>query len=368
MKLIKIKKEKIIKIINIINLIIEKKINNKNLNNFIIITKKNFIFFLINNIYTQIKIKIKTKKIIKKNISIKIDLKKIFKILKSFKKYKIKIFLKKNKIIFKQKNIKYEIKTIKINNYNLINFKKKNILKIEIEKNEINNIIKTIFFIINKNSNLNTLFKIKKNYIKVISTDNYRIIYDKIYIKKEINITKNIILNNKILLIIYKILKNTKNNKNIKISINKLQIKIKFKNLEIISNIILKKFPILKWSIKKKYNNNFTVNKENLLSSIKRCIIITDKKNNFSKWIIKENLLTINTKSNSQEIGKELIKINYNNKNNLTMYIDNNHILDLLNNINSKELIFNFSLKNKNIIILIPNKENFKYVITQINI
>lgn len=369
MKLIKIKKEKIIKIINKIRLITEKKVNNENLNNFLIITKKNKIFFFINNLNIQIKIKIKTKKIIKKNICIKINLKKIFEIIKNFKENKIIFFLKKNKIILKQENIKYKIEIIKINNYNLLNFKKKNLSKIEIKKNEINNIIKTIFFLINKNLNFNTLLKIKNNYIKIISTDNQRIIYDKIYIKKKIDIKKNIILNNKNLLIIYKILKNIKKNKNIKISINKIQIKFKIEKLEIISNIIMNKFPILKEKIKKIYNNNFIVNRENLLSSIKRSITITEKKNNFSKWIIKENLLIINTKSNSlNEIGKETIKINNYNKNNLIIYINNNHILDLINNINSEELIFNLSIKNKNIIILIPEKKNFKYITKQIKI
>lgn len=365
MKLIKIKKEKIIKIINKINLIIEKKTNNKNLNNLIIITKKNKIFFLINNSNIQVKIKIKIKKIIKKNISLEVDLKKFFKIVKNFKEYKIKIFFKKNKIIFKQKDIKYKIKTFKINNYNLINFKNKNSCKIKINKNEINDIIKTVFFVINKNLNLNTLLKINNNYIEITSTDNYRVICDRIYIKEKTNIIKNIILNNKILLMIYKILKNNKKNTYIKVNINKLQIKIKIEKLEIISNIIIKKFPILKEKIKKKYNNSFIINREILLSSIKRCIILTEKKNNFSKWVIKKNLLIINTESNSNEIGKEIIKINYNNSN-LIIYINNNYILDLINNINSKELIFNFSIKN--IIILISDKINFKYIITRVNI
>lgn len=52
----------------------------------------------------------------------------------------------------------------------------------------------------------------------------------------------------------------------------------------------------------------------------------------------------------------------------MVIYINNDHILELINNIKTKDLNFNFSKKNKNIIILTPGYKNLKYITTQVKI
>ncbi|ASS47163.1 DNA polymerase III beta subunit [Candidatus Nasuia deltocephalinicola] len=363
MILLKMKKKKLIFILNIINLIFDKKSIDKKSENLFLIKKKNKIYLSITDNIILIKKKIKTKINSKKKISINFPIKNFIKIIKSLPECIINIIYKKKKIFIKKKNINYNFK-IKNEKNNYINKYKKN-KKFKIKKKLLFELIDSAYFIISKNTNKsNSLLSIKKKYIEITSMDNYRLILDKIIIEDNIKYKKNIIIPNKTLKILYKILKIEKNEK-ILIIFNKFQIKFKFKNLEIISKIIDNNYPILNKKIKKEYKNNFIINKKELQSSLKRSNIITEKEN-FSKWKIYKNILKIITNWNSNK-GEEIININYSGKN-INIGVNNNHMLELISNIKSENLNFNFSKKNKNIIILNPEKKNFKYITTTIKI
>lgn len=361
MVLLKIKKKKLLNILYIINLIVEKKLIDKKSENILLIKNKKYIYFIGTDNIIKIKIKIKIKNFSKKKLLISFPIKNFTKIIKSLTDCIIKIIYKKKKIIIKKKNINYKFKTIKINYYNETKCKKNK--KIVIKNNSLFNLIDSANFIINKNINKKTLLSIKENFIEIMSTDNYRLIYDKTTIENKSDKNINIILSNKTLNTLYKIIK-LKNKKNIYIKYNKFEIIFKLKNLKIISKIIDDNYPTINNNFF--YENNFIVNKNELKLSLKRSIIINEKENNFSKWIIENNILKILTKWNSNK-GKEMLKINYQGKK-VSIGINNNHIFELISNIKAKNLNFNFSNKNKNIIILNPEKKDFKYITTSIKI
>ncbi|WP_339044965.1 DNA polymerase III subunit beta [Candidatus Zinderia endosymbiont of Aphrophora alni] len=363
MKLIIKKKDILIKILQIITRILEKKQTLPILENVLIKSIKKKLFFLSTNINIQIITYIKLEEE-NNNLYITVNGKKLLNILKSFSKNKnIFLKIKNKKLILKSKNSKFSLQIINPKNFPIIKEIKNFNFKFKITQKKLKKLFNMVYFAMAQQDirpYLNgVLLKIKNNKIYTVATDGYRLAIYKEKINNNL-FKKSIIIPKKTIIQLQYLLKDIDSLVKIKIYENK--IKFIFLKIKLISKLIKGKYPDYKSIIP---NNKILIiiNRKKLLKSLERISILTSENFQGVQWIIKNNFLKLFSINSLQETSEEIINIKYIGKT-LKIGFNINFLLDVLNNLNSKEINF-FLNKNINssILINIPNKKKFFYII-----
>ncbi len=216
--------------------------------------------------------------------------------------------------------------------------------QLSIQQDKFKEIIEQIKFAISQDENkpfLNGgLLIIEDKEIKLVATDTYRLAYRKDTITEVLESKEKVIIPNKTLQELTKLLDNTEELVNILITEN--QILFKFSQISIVSRLIEGQFPNYKQVIPKKNKSKIIVNKNELLNATKRASLLARKDSNIIKINIDKNNLIIT--SNAPEIGQAYEQIPISLLGEETEIAFNAvYLMDCLKAINSEEVIIELS-------------------------
>lgn len=178
------------------------------------------------------------------------------------------------------------------------------------------------------------LIEVKEGTINTVATDGHRLAL----CKKELNTKINdfqIILPRKGVLELTKLLADL--SQNIVIEIGKSNIMVSFSDLSFSSKLIDGNFPNYAVAIPKNPTNEIIVDKELFKGSLSRAAILSNDKFKSVRFLTDNNQLTINSNNQEQESAEEHIDISYTGIA-IEIAFNVNYLLDVINNINDKQL------------------------------
>ncbi|MGX7582967.1 hypothetical protein [Candidatus Vidania fulgoroideorum] len=289
----------------------------------------------------------------KKKQSFSIEYESFINLIKNINYRYLSFYKKKNIICFKKKNIYFYINLIK---YEIRKFKSNNnLLKIFIENKKFYNILNKSLPIIKNSEYEECVFIFNNKNLKIISSDNFRLIYSKIKFCKDFK--KIFVIKKCSVLLILKLLKLLKENL-LKILVKKNFLKIRTDLFILKSNIYFKK--VFDYSIitNLEYKKIFNFNCNEFLKSILRAKSIS--KNFYINLNFEKNKLLIS--SNNFEKENFLERINIENNYIFKVCLNIQYFYDFFNNFN---VFFNFYYNFEKNILMLKNKD-FKYFLMPI--
>ncbi|CAL4317655.1 DNA polymerase III subunit beta [Buchnera aphidicola] len=368
-----IKQKNFFKNLQKVNSIIIKNNVNPILENIIIKFKKNFLLLISSS--NDIELIIKTKKFFGKCTSeISVLGNKIFEICKILPKDSIlDIILKNKKILIKSDKSIFQLLTLKTKNFP--RFKKDNLKKIfSIQSNILKNMIDYTYFSISNNdirNYFNGLLLKFNNFNRIFcttSTNGHRLSY--YYTKISTNVKKfldfSIIIPRKSVLELNKII-SFKTNKIIDIFLNENSVSFKTENITFTSKIIHEKFPNFKKIFIKKPYFKIKINRKKLKKYLSYASILSHQLTKGVYIKFKKNGICV-IKSHNQE-ENVISKFNFNYfKKTIKISINVNYLLNVINILKNKYIIFKLKKKNLQIQIEDPKIKELKYIIMPLQI
>ena len=183
------------------------------------------------------------------------------------------------------------------------------------------------------------LMKIKNDNIVVAATDGHRlvrVIYKKVKSAKQ---HKDIIIPSKALSLVSKTIENG----TCTLTVNATHVKFSYKNFTLVSRLIEESYPNYESVIPLDNERKLTVERNTLLSSVKRVSLYSSNTTHQIRFSLKKNELKITAED--VDFGgeaRERINCVY-NSDDLEIGFNANYIFDILSHIDSTEVVFSFS-------------------------
>jgi DNA polymerase-3 subunit beta len=145
------------------------------------------------------------------------------------------------------------------------------------------------------------------------------------------------------------------------------QLKFKFGNINLVTKLIDGKFPDYQRVIPTLLKNKLSVNRTQLMQAMQRVAILTNEKFRGVRLLLTDNSLKIVAANAEQEEAQEEIEVSYNGDT-LDVGFNVGYLLDVLNNIQTEDVLWSFNDANSSSLITIPGNTYFKYVVMPMRI
>jgi DNA polymerase-3 subunit beta len=208
-------------------------------------------------------------------------------------------------------------------------------------------------------------FKLNNHKLEITATDSYRLARKTIELNEKIKESINIVIPNKNLVEVSRMISNDHEKIEIHIFTNKII--FKFDNITIMSRLINGTYPDTSSSIPENYKQKMILKLDEFYKAIDRASLLTNEDDkNTIKLINKENEITIS--SNIPEIGnvEEKLIIEKENKENIKTAFSSVFMLDALKSFESDEIEILFNGEIKPIIIKSTTDDNLIQLISPI--
>lgn len=222
--------------------------------------------------------------------------------------------------------------------------------------NDFKEMIDCVFYAITQEQRYylsGALLSIKNNQLELVSTDGHRLSYTRrefedLKVEREINqIVSKKTLNE---------LKKFENEK-IDFDFDENSLFFRVKNRVLISRIIESKFPNYQAVIPKDNPNKLLINKDDLISAIKRVSILSAEKSKGIKFDIKQGELRLFSSNPEMGEARDKLDIEYQGKE-LEIGFNSQYLLDFLATVNCEKVCF--EIKDENSAVLIKPEEEEK--------
>jgi DNA polymerase-3 subunit beta len=140
------------------------------------------------------------------------------------------------------------------------------------------------------------------------------------------------------------------------------QVKFSFEDIVLVSKLLDGRYPDYTRVIPKGYENEFAVERSEILRSLQRAAIMTSEKHKGVRVIIEPGVFQIKAANTEQEEGVEEIAIDYGGPS-VELGMNVNYLLDFLNNVKCEQVRFEFAGDSASILISIPGDDGFEYVV-----
>ncbi|QCI21347.1 DNA polymerase III subunit beta [Buchnera aphidicola (Hyadaphis tataricae)] len=280
----------------------------------------------------------------------------------SLESSEIKIEAKENKMYITSCNSKYILNTLPSNtfpNHNDVSY----ISEFFIYSDVLKNMIKKTKFSMGKEDvryYLNGVLLEKKNIsLYIVGTDGYRLGVSKISLDKNIN-PFSIIIPRAAVIELYKLLNVKK--QLIHVLISKNNIRIHIEELIFTAQLISGEYPDYQSILMQNKQYSVLLNQALLKKSLLRVSILANKNFCGIEINIKNNRFEVLSDNQEQERAEDSFDINYCGKN-IDISINVYYILDILNTVDSENILFTFNDANNAIHIAAENDDKTLYVI-----
>jgi len=208
-------------------------------------------------------------------------------------------------------------------------------------------------------------FKIEDNILECTATDSYRLAKKKVILDKEINQNINIIIPNRNIIELTKIMKDENNDVEIHIFNNKII--FKFDSIILMSRLINADYPDTSRLIPDSFKIKMLVNSNDFYDSIDRASLLTNEADkNTIKLESKKDYIIIS--SNIPEIGnvEEKINIKKEVEEEIKIAFSSKYMMDAIKSLDCEEIELLFNGDVKPIIIKNPETDNLIHFISPI--
>ena len=209
------------------------------------------------------------------------------------------------------------------------------------------------------------LLEMSENNFNMVALDGFRMAISR---EKMINETSgNIIISGKTMGEILKILAESEDDEDIRLIIGKQKAEIDLENTKITVRLIDGEFIRYRDILPKECATKMIVNRSDLLTGIERASLLAKEgKNNLIKCQIKENLMTITSRSEEGNVKEEIIVEK--SGDDLEIGFNSKYILDALKAIDDEEVIMEFKTPVTPCLVKPLDGDNFEYLILPVRI
>jgi len=207
-----------------------------------------------------------------------------------------------------------------------------------------------------------------KNTIKLAATDSFRLAEKNIEINSKELKEQSIIIPQRTILEVIRILSEKKEQEEVKITLSNNQILFDFNNTQIISRLIDGQYPDYQQIIPSNSETEVIINRAELINNIKIASLFTGKVNDIKIFVDpKKSIIEISSKD--ADIGENKSKIEAEIKGKEVEVIFNyRYILDGLNNIYSDKVIIGLNDNTKPVLIRPVGDINYSYIVMPIKV
>jgi len=208
------------------------------------------------------------------------------------------------------------------------------------------------------------LLVLDEDRIKLVATDGHRLSYMAGPIAQQVQKTE-VILPRKAVLELGKLLEAS--SEPVDIEIYGTQAKFRFGAVELVTKLIDGKFPDYTRVIPTNYQKRIVLARIALLQALQRASILSNEKFRGVRWMLTANSLRISCTNNEQEEAQEEIEVSYNGDA-LDVGFNINYLVDVLNNVQESNVECAFGDANSSMLMTLPERKEFKYVVMPMRI
>jgi DNA polymerase-3 subunit beta len=202
------------------------------------------------------------------------------------------------------------------------------------------------------------------NKIKVVATDGHRLSYAEGPLETS-NEKREVILPRKAVMELSRQLGS--GDDEVTIEIYASQVRFRYSDSELVTKIIDGKFPDFTRVIPVNYNKRITLNRQELLQSLQRAAILSNEKFRGVRWMLTTGSLRVTCTNTEQEEAQEELEVTYTGEA-LDVGFNITYLLDVLNNVHTDSIECSFGDANSSMLITMPGREDFRYVVMPMRI
>ena len=208
------------------------------------------------------------------------------------------------------------------------------------------------------------LLVLEADQVRVIATDGHRLSFAVGQVTDQEE-KREVILPRKAVLELAKQLENSDDHVDIEIYAG--QVIFRFAAIELITKTIDGKFPDYSRVIPTNYQKKISLNRAALLQSLQRVAILSNEKFRGVRWMLTANSLRISCTNTEQEEAQEELEVDYAGEP-LDLGFNIMYLLDVLNNVEGEEVSCAFGDANSSMLMTLPDKPDFRYVVMPMRI
>ena len=208
------------------------------------------------------------------------------------------------------------------------------------------------------------LLVLEDEQMRVVATDGHRLSYASGAVAKQ-DEKREVILPRKAILELARLL--TEGDEEVSIELYASQVRFRFGTIELTTKIIDGKFPDYTRVIPVNYEKHIVVDRLLLLQALQRAAILSNEKFRGVRWMLTANSLRISCTNNEQEEAQEELEIDY-AADALDVGFNITYLLDVLNNVTSERIDCAFGDANSSMLITLPDRSDYRYVVMPMRI
>jgi DNA polymerase III subunit beta len=145
------------------------------------------------------------------------------------------------------------------------------------------------------------------------------------------------------------------------------QVRFRFGSIELTTKVIDGKFPDYTRVIPTSYQKHIVVPRQLLLQALQRAAILSNEKFRGVRWVLTADSLRISCTNNEQEEAQEELDVPYAGDA-LDIGFNISYLLDVLTNVESERVDCAFGDANSSMLITLPDRTDFRYVVMPMRI
>ncbi|HSI28637.1 MAG TPA: DNA polymerase III subunit beta [Methylophilus sp.] len=365
---IKISREVLLKPLNNVTGIVERRHTLPILSNLLINIKQQEMHLTATDLEMQISLKVNSG--VEGELSTTISAKKLLDICRSLpENTSIEMNNQDNRITLKAGKSRFNLQTLPSADYPLMSKASGQNISFSLAQSELKRLLKQVEFAMAQQDiryYLNgLLLEVQGNQLHVVGTDGHRLSYTNTTLDQEFEKTE-VILPRKTVLELTKLL-DEQSDSPVVIDLLNGQVSFEFGDIQLISKVIDGKFPDYNRVIPSGHQNNFEVNRQEILSALQRASILSNEKYRSIRMVITDGQLKLISTNTEQEEAEEELDINY-SKAPLDIGFNVTYLIDVLNNLGDENIQFAFADANSSCLITTASDTNYKYVVMPMRI
>ncbi len=369
MKLIQITRDALLKPLQAVTGIVEKRHTLPILSNVLIERKQEQLTLVATDLEIQVSTRISIDKKSGEDTSLTVSARKLLDILRALPEDADTLLdFQNNRLQVRASKSRFNLQTLPANDFPTLANPGAAQAKIEVSQKDLRELLQLVQYSMAQQDiryYLNGLLLVlEEDQIKVVATDGHRLSYATGKLQQQQS-RKEVILPRKAILELAKQLQETEDLVEIELYSN--QVRFNFSGIELVTKIIDGKFPDYTRVIPTDYQKHVLLDRAMLLHTLQRAAILSNEKFRGVRWMLTANSLRISCTNNEQEEAQEEIEIDYSGEP-LDVGFNITYLLDVLNNVQGEKVDCAFGDANSSMLVTLPGKAGFQYVVMPMRI
>jgi DNA polymerase-3 subunit beta len=151
------------------------------------------------------------------------------------------------------------------------------------------------------------------------------------------------------------------------VAIHANQVRFRFGDVDLTTKVIDGKFPDYQRVIPSNYEKHIALDRDELQRALQRAAILSNEKFRGVRWMLTKDSLRISCSNNEQEEAQEELEVEFNGEP-LDVGFNVTYLLDVLSNVPPGKVTCSFGDANSSMLITLPGRDDFRYVVMPMRI